>query len=129
MKIFTFIFTLTLILFTACSQEYKAKKAIREELNSTLPDFKSYEPIKFGKLEVGYSRYIDLPEVKNFRNVGRSLFAYQTFLDSVRSEFSPEVIGWQMLHSYRAKNDAGKFEIHHDLLVLDNELSKVTMIR
>jgi hypothetical protein len=62
MKTFSFFFTLALLLFSCSSPENKAKKAIKEELRLTLHDFKSYEPVQFGKLEIASSNYIDLPE-------------------------------------------------------------------
>lgn len=50
----------------SCSNESKAKKAIKEEFNLTLHDFKSYEPVQFGKIEVAMSSYEDLPEVSKY---------------------------------------------------------------
>jgi hypothetical protein len=48
------------------SPERKIKKAIYEELRLTLHDFKSYEPVQFGKLEVAESVFTDLPEVSEY---------------------------------------------------------------
>jgi hypothetical protein len=64
MRTSTFILTLLLILNSCSSPESKAKKAIHENLRLTLHNFKSYEPVQFGKLEIAYSNYIDLPEIE-----------------------------------------------------------------
>jgi hypothetical protein len=66
MKTNALIITVVLLLFSCSSPEKKAQKAIKEELRLTLNDFKSYEPVQFGKLETASSNYTDLPEIKNY---------------------------------------------------------------
>jgi hypothetical protein len=68
MKSYAFIFTLALLLVSCSSPESKAKKAIKEKLRLTLNDFKSYEPVQYGKLEVDSSKYTDIPEVSQFNS-------------------------------------------------------------
>jgi hypothetical protein len=64
MKSYAFILTLALLLVSCSNPESKAKKAIKEELKLTLHNYKSYEPVQFGKLEVASSKFDDIPEVK-----------------------------------------------------------------
>ena len=42
----------------------KAKSAIHEEMRTTLHDYKSYEPVQYGKLDSDYSSVEDLPQMK-----------------------------------------------------------------
>jgi hypothetical protein len=63
MKVYVFILPLALLMVACSSPEIKAKKAIKESLRLTLNDFKSYEPVQYGKLEVDSSKYTDIPEV------------------------------------------------------------------
>jgi hypothetical protein len=64
------------IVLSCTSLESKAKKAIKEELRLTMHDFKSYEPVQFGKLEVAMSSYEDEPAV------GKYLDKAEVFLDT-----------------------------------------------
>ena len=64
--ILTFVIISVVTLIGCSSPEKKFKKAIREELRLTLHDFKSYEPVQFGKIEAAESVYTDLPEVGNY---------------------------------------------------------------
>lgn len=64
MKIYAFILPLALLFVSCSSSESKAKKAIKEDLKLTLHNFKSYEPVQFGKLEVASSKFDDILEVK-----------------------------------------------------------------
>lgn len=66
MKVHFSIITLVILLISCSSPEQKAKKAIKEYLKYTLNDFKSYEPVSFGKIEVAYSNYEDSPIVKQY---------------------------------------------------------------
>jgi hypothetical protein len=59
MKKLLFFISLTIfiICFCSCSKEYKAKRLIKKELNMTLNDRKSYEPVLFGNLDSLFSSY------------------------------------------------------------------------
>jgi hypothetical protein len=59
MKKLLFFISLTIfiICFYSCSKEYKAKRLINKELNMTLNDRKSYEPVQFGGLDSLFSSY------------------------------------------------------------------------
>ena len=155
--LFSFIFA-----YSCSSPEKKIKNIIKEELRLTLHDFKSYEPVEFGKIEVAMSSLEDLPEVQKYLNKAEgftklykeygdkadiysydyssSLFRtyygmYSSYIDSAKKYleklkyielyFSPEQIGWQMKHTFRANNLAGNLEIHHHLLVVDKEYKRV----
>lgn len=54
-------------MLAACSKspEKKAKSVIDEELRKTLHDYKSYEPVAFGKVDSSFSAYFDLPEYED----------------------------------------------------------------
>jgi hypothetical protein len=60
-----FYFCLASTFFSCSSPEKKIKNAILQDLKMTLHDFKSYEPIQFGQIEVATSEYTDLPEYKS----------------------------------------------------------------
>jgi hypothetical protein len=162
MKASTFILTLVLLLVSCSSPESKAKKAIKESLRLTLNDFKSYEPVQFGKLEVASSKYTDVPELNlykikadsyikstkeeidkaeiynsdytRYKSVSYAKVA-EKFLDtakiyihkqdSIRLHFVSEPIGWQITHTFRAKNQLGGLAIHTYLFTLNQELTKV----
>jgi hypothetical protein len=162
MKTYFFIFSLVILLFSCSSPERKAKKAIKEDLKLTMHDYKSYEPVQFGKLEVAMSNWEDVPEVKvylakadeflkqykeyddkadiyhiDYSNSTYLMYSkiandylalaklYNEKADSIRLHFVPEVIGWQMTHSFRAKSLGGNFGIHQYLFVMNKDLTKV----
>ena len=52
---------------------------------------------------------------------------YMNRIDSIKLHFVPEVIGWQMTHSFRAKNLGGNFGLYRYLFVMDKKLTKVIM--
>jgi len=149
-------------LLSCSSLESKAKKAIKEELRLTMHDFKSYEPVQFGKLEVAMSNYIDAPEVgiyldkaEDFLNKsseyldkadiydydksstiyliyfrGGSAYLdsakiYQEKIETFKRNFVPEVIGWKMQHTLRAKSLGGNFGLNQYEFYLDKECKKV----
>jgi hypothetical protein len=62
MKTFVSFFIVVTLLFSCSSPEKRAQKAIKEDLRLSLHDFKSYEPVQFGKLEIANSSVEDLPE-------------------------------------------------------------------
>lgn len=66
MKIYPIVCLMAMVLLSGCSKQYKAKRAIKEELRLTLHDYKSYEPVQFGKIEVGFSSWDDQPQVKTW---------------------------------------------------------------
>jgi len=92
MKTYAFIFTLLLLLVSCSSPESKAKKAIKEELRLTLHNFKSYEPVQFGKLEVASSKFDDVPEVKLYLDMSDAFLTkskeYSIKADIYDSEYS-----------------------------------------
>lgn len=57
-------------LLTSCgkSNEEKAKDLIDEQLQLSLHDYGSYEPVEFGKLDSTYSSAFDLPEYNDAVN-------------------------------------------------------------
>ena len=63
MKTNILIMILAMLMVSCSSPESNAKKAIKEELRLTLHNFKSYEPVQFGKLEVANSKFDDILEV------------------------------------------------------------------
>jgi hypothetical protein len=65
MKRIVFILPLILLL-VSCSNTYKAKKAVRENIRSILKDSIIYEPGKFGELEIAYSTWEDSPSATRY---------------------------------------------------------------
>jgi hypothetical protein len=61
MKKFVFICCLLLCCIGCISQEQRAKKLIKEELRTTLHDFKSYEAVTFGSLDSIFTDFTDTP--------------------------------------------------------------------
>jgi hypothetical protein len=162
MKTYFFIFSLVILLFSCSSPENKVKKAIKEELRLTLHDFKSYEPVQFGKIETASSSWEYSPEVAicygkeekflslckeygdkaDFYDYDHSSETYLKYyklyndymdsirlsndkIDSIKLHFVPEVIGWQMIHSFRAKNLAGNLGMHQYQFVFDKDITHV----
>ena len=153
---------MALLLITCSSPEKKAQKAIKEELRLTLNDFKSYEPVQFGKLEVASSKYEDEPdydfysgkadsylkvskEESDKADIYNSEYTRDQFIlyekisiqlldsakhyldkaDSIKLHFVSKPIGWQITHTFRAKNQLGGLGIHSYLFILNQELTKV----
>jgi hypothetical protein len=55
---------LSVIMFSACKQqtpEEKAKKLIKDRLFTTLHDFKSYEPVKYGTVDSSFTSVFEDP--------------------------------------------------------------------
>lgn len=95
MKKVVFIFSALVLLNSCSSPEIKTKKAIKEYLKFTLNDFKSYEPVSYGKIEYAFSSYEVSPEYrKNLDKVNR--------WDSISEDFA-----------LRSKEAREKVEIHH----------------
>jgi hypothetical protein len=153
-------------LFFSCkkSPEEKAKGVIREQLRTTLHDWKSYESVKWGKLDSALSFYADDPAYKrlieDFDNASAEVKKAQSMLDiysgsylfrdkfnyymaiakenlnkmtqdtlleaNFQRDFKPQFIGWQIEHSFRAKNLAGNLGIHHYQYYLDSAIMRVT---
>lgn len=61
---------------TSCSNEQKAKKAIKEHLSKTMHDFKSYEPVEFGTIDSSFTTFIETKEYKT------TLARFELFNDS-----------------------------------------------
>jgi len=159
---FTLVLLSALILNSCSSPEKKFQKAIKQELSLTLHDFKSYEPVQFGKIEIASSEYTDVPEVKEYLDESdkylklvdeyenkeeiydneysrEKYWEYSKLhlealnqgkkclekIDSIKLHFVPQVIGWKMVHTFRAKNLGGNLGLHHYLFCVDKEYSKV----
>jgi hypothetical protein len=58
------------------SPEEKAKSLIKEELRTTLHDFKSYEPVTYGKIDSSFTSWVDLPEFEN-NDIKREVYSKQ----------------------------------------------------
>jgi hypothetical protein len=162
MKTYTLFLTLAFLLFSCSSLEDKAKKTIKENLRLTLDDYKSYEPVQYGKLEYAMSVWADAPEVTSllkketyyitkcleykekyelydFDVLSKDFTMYfdlsGVYLDSAEyidekiktfeTNFTPERIGWQMTHSFRAKTSAGNLKLNKYLFIFDNGISRV----
>ena len=103
-----------------------------------LPEVNKYlnETEKFTEL---YKEYGDKADIYSY-DYSSSLYRmyhkmYSDYLDSAKKylekinaielHFSPEPIGWQMQHTFRANNLAGNKGIHHYLFMVDKEYKKV----
>lgn len=162
MKTFIPLFIVATLLFSCSSPEKKAQRAIKEDLRLTLHDFKSYEPVQYGKLEIANSSWDDLPEVKSYLDSADDALAktkeysekadiynfdyssseymeynkmssdylnrahyYMGKTDSIKLHFIPQVIGWKMTHSFRAKNLGGNFKLGQYEFYFDKGITKV----
>lgn len=63
MKLPAIIWASVLVVSCKPSPEEKAQKTIIESLRLSLHDYKSYEPVQFGKLDSAYSKLEDLPMI------------------------------------------------------------------
>jgi hypothetical protein len=162
-RIVSILFLALAFLLCSClSLEDKAKKTIKENLKLTLDDYKSYEPVQYGKLEYAMSIWADAPEVTNllkketyyitkcqeykakyelysFDVLGKDFSKYfelsGVYLDSAdlidekiktfETGFVPQRIGWQMTHTFRAKNKDGNFALNKYLFIFDKNMTRV----
>jgi len=50
---------------------------------------------------------------------------YQNMANDIKKSFVPELIGWKITHSFRAKNSFGALVLNHYEFFLDKEMTKV----
>jgi len=72
------------ILFESCKQDpdKKAKSLIKDKLYNSLHDFKSYEPVSYGKLDSNYSSLEDDEDYVGFKK----------YYDSLMSEIQQNIV-------------------------------------
>jgi len=99
MKIALSILLVTSFACSKTSPEEKAKKLIKDHLYVTLHDFKSYEPVKFDKLDSNYTSYLTDPQYKRWKK------KYDEFIDESRRahEMAGIYAGSYYLASYYKK--------------------------
>lgn len=110
-KLVIMLFSLIVI---GCSKEDKAKSLIKEELAKTMNDFKSYEPVEYGKLDSNITSY-----EKDFSKS-------DSINEIERVSFKPKFIGYGMIHSFRGKNAVGGTVLNRYWFYFDKNLTKVT---
>lgn len=148
MKKLLLLFTASLFL-VSCSNEQKAKKAIRVYLSKNINDFKSYEPVEYGDLDGifnnKYEKMLDAEMIikdsiifqrkvyeYKFENTD-SLEKYTALLaDAVEKlqlgtkDHEHKLIGFEQYHKFRAKNSFGATVMRIGLFTFDPELKRVT---
>lgn len=111
------------------TRDQKADTLIKHFLDSTLNDPKSYEPVKFGKIDTLFTHYMDDPGFEKLPISGdyqrtkdltsnfsqyekRTSNGYYDDLnkinkratDSLKKTFKPEIRAYYVEHTFRAKN-------------------------
>ena len=133
MKTITFLFFATLLVSCAKSNEEKAKVTVKNYLDSTLNDRKSYEAVSWGSLRRGYPIHSNMGEFKALMNRSDSFRKetnkydilsnkHQELWDSIlsinqqlihlseqeiREDTTQPQNGWIISHKYRAANKMG----------------------
>jgi len=108
------VLIISVVTLIGCSStEKKFKKAINEELRLTLHDFKSYEPVQFGKIEVAESVYTDLLEVSKYLDESETYLKlvdeYNDKSDIYDNDFSRDKYLYYNRLSYEALSNAKKY--------------------
>lgn len=118
-------------IFASCqkSPEDKAKGLIRDYIIINANDPNSYEPIEFEALDSIKSWYHDDDEFKRLESLKSDniiLFdSIQPLLDSIKENFKPELKGYMMRHSFRAKNGFGALVINKKVFRFDLGINEV----
>jgi len=96
-----------ILLLAACSKEDKAKKLIKESLSKTMNDYKSYEPVEYGRLDSNFTFYKGW-DYSNINGLDYQEINKRFAQDSIaKSKFVPQFNGFVMTHSFRGKNALG----------------------
>jgi hypothetical protein len=77
-----------LIVLFSCSQspEERAKKGIKEYMSKTMHDFKSYEPVEFGKLDSSFTNFYQTEEYNRLDSLNKFYqSSYEYFLLSAKN--------------------------------------------
>ena len=135
---------------TALTNDQKADTLVRHFLDSTLNDPKSYEAIKFEKLDTVMTVYTDDPAYKKLPIAGidqrlddvvaryeiyekRMDNGYyekldklnQAAQDSLEKVYKPKIKGYHVKHSFRAKNGFNALTLHSMGFNIDTGFTRV----
>lgn len=144
------IVVLGLSLASCQTNESKAKSLVEEYLSKTLNDYDSYQSVEWSSLDSVFSPFLASEEGQNtlerFQSFLRlyedakngegdifhrridyldSAGIYKRKLDSLEAAFVPEHIGWQITHTYRAKNLNGAYRLAKDIFYFSMDLDSV----
>lgn len=143
---------LSFTLLSCQSNEQKAKDLIEKHLSETLHDYDSYQSVKWGELDSAFTvALFSVPEMSVIDDKIRywegqldtsiigvsedgevydispedSVAFYKSKYDSIESIFTPEHIGWEIDHTYRAKNLNGAYRLTTTRYYFNLELDSV----
>ncbi|SHG32922.1 hypothetical protein [Pedobacter caeni] len=90
---------LSILALTSCSNEDKAKATVKTYLSKTMHDFKSYEPVEFGKLDSALSIFELTPYYTERYQAVMKILARNKALDEEyerlaisRNSYDPELV-------------------------------------
>ncbi|GEM_PF-1049947 len=110
------------------SNDQKAKELVEKKLFTTMNDFKSYEAVAFEKLDSAFTRF----DVMKYNPTGTfgDLMPKDVVLliQKEKARFKPKFIGYQMIHTYRQKNEFGATVLEKRLFFFDRSLSRVVSV-
>ncbi|RYE02379.1 MAG: hypothetical protein EOP50_00115 [Sphingobacteriales bacterium] len=140
--------SIALVSFGSFDIQADVQKAVIAHIKENADDPRSYENVRFGKVEKFYTIYANtdqfhgglaiaksfLEDAKRERAAGddaaasRSLESAKKFmaiLDSGAANYKPTLYGWKVYHKYRLKNDVGLLKLREDTFYLDKKLNVV----
>ena len=129
------VFIILLLLFCiGCkNKDDKVKELIKQELSKTMNDFKSYEPVEFGKLDSTFTAYdratFSLVDTIAAESIEKQLKIEKEFneeQDRKEKAFKKEFTGYAMTHTFRGKNSFGAMVLSKYRFFFNKELTKVT---
>jgi len=107
-------FYLILMAFISCvdfySKEEKIENGIKKYLSIGMNDFKSYEPVKFGRLDSIYD-HTYYPSQNGTYGIATSTFK-----------------GYRIFHSFRGKNYFGAIVLNEDYFYFDSLFNVIKVI-
>lgn len=88
--------------------------------------------IKYEKKMVEAGWFETKADIKLFTDLANAALdsgkIYKSRYEKIRADFTPDTIGWQMDHSFRAKNLLGNFRLEQYTFFFDKKLTTVVKI-
>jgi hypothetical protein len=109
------------------SSEYTDVLEVKEYLDESdkylklIDEYKNKEEIYDN--EYSREKYLEYSKL-HFEALGQTKRCLEK-IDSIKLHFVPQVIGWKMIHTFRAKSLGGNLGLHHYLFYVDKEYRKV----
>lgn len=124
------LFACLTLLLASCQEPYE--KAINEYYQSHLHDPSSYELVKLSRpdsVTVTSLAVFELMRQKDLSQEEQAALLSKYLLSlKMEGEDVNKLIGYRVLHEYRATNKVGALTLHRDFVYLDTTLTKVSNV-